>query len=685
MTNKQYTANDIERLDGLKPAYYTAGMYISYTDERGKQNCINEVLDNSVDEHHNGSCTEITITLHKDDSITVADNGRGIPTDINPKYNKSGLEMVLEELHSGGKFGKKLGLKGVYENSGGIHGVGVSVVNGVSEWLTATVFRDGKIYQKKYAMGLDSNGNKNPAQPLTKLEVIGTCPKNKTGTTISFKLDKDLFSSVETNEETGEQETIYYQFNADSIKQRLVSLACLNPNLKLCFIDENIEYHDEAKQDGILTILSENGHIRYEWKANTLGDYLDILYQGSAKKATDIIELSETVDITPDNDEKITVNCALQWYSEGISVIHCFTNNIYNIQGGTHLDGFKDGLYNAITKYVKNTGSEKEQKDFDGVNKNDVIDGMVAVISIKMNQPQFSSQTKEYLSTKNVKRAVNNAIVQYFAKFLEENPTFSSKIIHRIVLAKKARMAADKARKEVKTIKTKAKFATPTKLAAANSNDAEQCEIFIVEGDSAGGSAKAARDKNFQAVLPIRGKILNTQGKKLSAMLQSQEIKDLLIALGLDGKYDKSKLNYHKIIYLTDADEDGKHISILLTTLFYNLCPELFINKHIYLAKPPLFSVRKQNSKPIYLKNVEELEKFKKTHNMAQWKVSRFKGLGEMNPDQLRETTMDITTRELECIELNENNGNIMDIFEKLMGNDTDRRKEFLSEYCHEK
>lgn len=222
-------------------------------------------------------------------------------------------------------------------------------------------------------------------------------------------------------------------------------------------------------------------------------------------------------------------------------------------------------------------------------------------------------------------------------------------------------------------------------MAAANSNDAEQCEIFIVEGDSAGGSAKAARDKNFQAVLPIRGKILNTQGKKLSAMLQSQEIKDLLIALGLDGKYDKSKLNYHKIIYLTDADEDGKHISILLTTLFYNLCPELFINKHIYLAKPPLFSVRKQNSKPIYLKNVEELEKFKKTHNMAQWKVSRFKGLGEMNPDQLRETTMDITTRELECIELNENNGNIMDIFEKLMGNDTDRRKEFLSEYCHEK
>lgn len=744
--NKQYTAENISLLEGLEAVFVRPGMYIGSTDEKGVQHCLVEIIDNSVDEHNAGICNTIKVELFEDDSISVTDNGRGIPVDIHPVHKIPAATLAVTELHAGGKFG---GENSSYHRTGGLHGVGASVVNALSDWFEMTIYRNNNIYFQRFELKETQINNKKkyiPAQPIEDLKIIDENIDEKeasnkygfigkTGTKIKFKLNQEKFSSKIYNEELDQYEIEKHSFNKNLIEQKLELLSFLNPNLKMIFInhkdniitelknDKNVilennnkclkieESNDENQRivDDKLILnrtdflelslfnpknieinLNESISIKKEWLSNNVIEYLNTLNKDMKEKIIEPLYFEKEVPPKKGSDKgDIFVRLTFQWYSGDKTKINGFVNNIFTPLGGTHITGFKKALTKTINSYVKDNSSDKEKNDFSSVTSDDITEGLIGMVSVKVAEPLFEGQTKEKLSTKEADSAVYFATTEYLNQVFEENPKIIKSIIERILKAKRAREAAQRAREASITDKKTIGFSTPAKLADCQSKNPEMCELFLVEGDSAGGSAKMARDKKYQAVLPLKGKILNTHKKEVGKILINAEVNALISALGCGvGKnFDISKLRYHKIIYMTDADVDGQHIRTLLSTFFNKLFPDLIKNNHIYTAIPPLYRVKKKTGKDesYYLKDDISLEEFKKNNNMNNWDVSRFKGLGEMNPEQLKETTMSIETRELALIKYSENyEGEINETFDILMGDEPDKRKEFISKYSNE-
>ena len=691
-----YDAKNIQKLEGLEAVFMKPGMYIGSTDAKGKQHCFIEIVDNSVDEHNGGFCNNIEVELYEDDSLSVLDNGRGIPVDIHPEHKISAATLVVTELHAGGKFG---GENSSYHRTGGLHGVGASVVNALSDWFEMTIYRNGKVYFQRFELKQE-NGKVIPAQPVADLTVIGTCPADKHGTKIHFKLNKERFSSKVLNEDLGEYETEYYEFNPTAIKEKLELLSFLNPSLQLSFVNhkqklsnEELDKVQKESTNKYATIsCTDDGSEKTVWKADSLINYLETLSSDMDTPVTQPIQHElEIPTMKGSNKGNVLVRFAMQWFMGEETKIRGFVNNIYTPQDGTHIDGFRRALATSVKGFVNDIGTgitEKDKKDFSGIGIDDIVEGLVAAVSIKIAEPQFSAQTKDKLVTKEALYSVNKVVGDYLSKYFEENPKIAKDVITRTLRAKRAREAAAKARKASLVEKHATGFSTPAKLADCQSNDPTLCELYLVEGDSAGGSAKMARDKKFQAILPLKGKILNVHNTNMAKVLASDEVNAIVSALGCGiGKhFDITKLRYHKIIYMTDADVDGQHIRTLLSTFFYNFLPELIKNKHVYMALPPLYRVKKKrgNAEAIYLKDDEALKQFEKDHmnDIDLWEVSRFKGLGEMNPEQLQETTMDIKTRELGLLEYDENKKEeIQETFDILMGDNPDKRKYFINTY----
>ena len=697
---QEYNAKNIQKLEGLEAVFMKPGMYIGSTDERGKQHCFIEIVDNSVDEHNGGFCNKIDVELYPDDSISILDNGRGIPVDIHPEHNISAATLVVTELHAGGKFG---GENSSYHRTGGLHGVGASVVNALSDWFEMTIYRNGNVYFQRFELKHE-NGRVVPAQPVADLAIIGQCDPNQHGTKIHFKLNKERFSSKILNEEKGEYETEYYEFNPTEIKAKLELLSFLNPNLELSFTNHKLKITDEE-----LTTLQQNNTNKYAtisiaddgsekttWKAESLINYLENLSVDMEEPVTQPIEHElEIPTMKGSNKGNVLVRFAMQWFMGEDSKIRGFVNNIYTPQDGTHIDGFRRALSSSVKYFVNDVGtglSDKDKKDLSGIGIDDIAEGLVAAVSIKIAEPQFSAQTKDKLVTKEALYSVNKVVSDYLSKFFEENPKIAKDVVIRTLRAKRAREAAAKARKASLVEKNATGFSTPAKLADCQSNDPTICELYLVEGDSAGGSAKMARDKKFQAILPLKGKISNIHDMDMAKILAHDEVNAIISTLGCGvGKhFDISKLRYHKIIYMTDADVDGQHIRALLSTLFYKLLPDLIKNNHVYMALPPLYRMKKKrgNADAVYLKDDAALRQFEQEHQneMDLWELSRFKGLGEMNPEQLQETTMDIKTRELGLLEYDESNEEyIQEVFEILMGDEPNKRKTFINTYQRDK
>ena len=697
---QEYNAKNIQKLEGLEAVFMKPGMYIGSTDERGKQHCFIEIVDNSVDEHNGGFCNKIDVELYPDDSISILDNGRGIPVDIHPEHNVSAATLVVTELHAGGKFG---GENSSYHRTGGLHGVGASVVNALSDWFEMTIYRNGNIYFQRFELKHE-NGRVVPAQPVTDLAIIGQCDPNQHGTKIHFKLNKERFSSKILNEEKGEYETEYYEFNPTEIKAKLELLSFLNPNLELSFTNHKLKITDEElttlqqnNTNKYATIsIAEDGSEKTTWKAESLINYLENLSVDMEEPVTQPIEHElEIPTMKGSNKGNVLVRFAMQWFMGENSKIRGFVNNIYTPQDGTHIDGFRRALSSSVKYFVNDVGtglSDKDKKDFSGIGIDDIAEGLVAAVSIKIAEPQFSAQTKDKLVTKEALYSVNKVVSDYLSKFFEENPKIAKDVVIRTLRAKRAREAAAKARKASLVEKNVTGFSTPAKLADCQSNDPTICELYLVEGDSAGGSAKMARDKKFQAILPLKGKISNIHDMDMAKILAHDEVNAIISTLGCGvGKhFDISKLRYHKIIYMTDADVDGQHIRALLSTLFYKLLPDLIKNNHVYMALPPLYRMKKKrgNADAVYLKDDAALRQFEQEHQneMDLWELSRFKGLGEMNPEQLQETTMDIKTRELGLLEYDESNEEyIKEVFEILMGDEPNKRKTFINTYQRDK
>lgn len=757
-TNHNYEASNISVLEGLEAVFKRPGMYIGSTDENGVQHCLVEIIDNSVDEHNAGVCDHIKVKLFKDGSVSVTDNGRGIPVGIHPVYNVPAATLAVTELHAGGKFG---GENSSYHRTGGLHGVGASVVNALSEWFEMTIYRDNNIYFQRFELVFDEANKKFlPAQAVAPLSILEENISEqdakekfgflgKTGTKIKFKLYQEKFSSKVFNEETDEYEVEYYHFDADRIEKKLELLSFLNPSLRLTFINEEPKHLTQQQIKDITTSCTEsyknlpaifvvgegdelfltdenkqilglnNEHHAYsalveeysvckpkrmvllldnaefvaidkEWCADQVVEYLSTINSDMKEPVVEPLYFEKEVAPKKGSDKgDIFVRVAFQWYSGDKVKINGFVNNIHTPLGGTHITGYKKAITKSINNYVKNFGTDKEKNEFNDVSSEDMTEGVIAMVSVKVSEPLFEGQTKEKLSTKEADSAVYFATTEYLSRMFEENPKIAKAVVERVLKAKKAREAAQRAREASITDKKTIGFSTPAKLADCQSKDPSMCELFLVEGDSAGGSAKMARDKKFQAVLPLKGKILNTQKREIGKILANDEVNALISALGCGvGKnFDITKLRYHKIIYMTDADVDGQHIRVLLSTFFNRLFPELLQNQHIYTAIPPLYRVKKKTGKDesYYLKDDEALENFKKQHNIAQWDVSRFKGLGEMNPEQLKETTMSLETRELGLIEYSEEyEGEIDKVFEMLMGDDPDCRKQFIETHSLE-
>ena len=697
---QEYNAKNIQKLEGLEAVFMKPGMYIGSTDERGKQHCFIEIVDNSVDEHNGGFCNKIDVELYPDDSISILDNGRGIPVDIHPEHNVSAATLVVTELHAGGKFG---GENSSYHRTGGLHGVGASVVNALSDWFEMTIYRNGNVYFQRFELKHE-NGRVVPAQPVADLAIIGQCDSNQHGTKIHFKLNKERFSSKILNEEKGEYETEYYEFNPTEIKAKLELLSFLNPNLELSFTNHKLKITDEElttlqqnNTNKYATIsIAEDGSEKTTWKAESLINYLENLSVDMEEAVTPPIEHElEIPTMKGSNKGNVLVRFAMQWFMGEDSKIRGFVNNIYTPQDGTHIDGFRRALSSSVKYFVNDVGtglSDKDKKDFSGIGIDDIAEGLVAAVSIKIAEPQFSAQTKDKLVTKEALYSVNKVVSDYLSKFFEENPKIAKDVVIRTLRAKRAREAAAKARKASLVEKNATGFSTPAKLADCQSNDPTICELYLVEGDSAGGSAKMARDKKFQAILPLKGKISNIHDMDMAKILAHDEVNAIISTLGCGvGKhFDISKLRYHKIIYMTDADVDGQHIRALLSTLFYKLLPDLIKNNHVYMALPQLYRMKKKrgNADAVYLKDDAALRQFEQEHQneMDLWELSRFKGLGEMNPEQLQETTMDIKTRELGLLEYDESNEEyIQEVFEILMGDEPNKRKIFINTYQRDK
>ena len=632
MSEKQYTASSIQALEGIEHVRLRPSMYIGDVGVRGLHHLVYEVVDNSIDEALAGYCDTISVTIHEGNGISVRDNGRGIPVDFHEKEQKSALEVVMTKIGAGGKFDKDS-----YKVSGGLHGVGVSCVNALSTSLIATVQRDGKIYQQKYSQG----------KALRNVEEIGA--SEITGTEVFFQPDASIFNEL--------------VYNYDTLAARLRELAFLNKGITITLTDERVkEENGEFKSE---TFYSEGG----------LKEFVEFI-DGNREGIMDVIFMEGERDDIP-------VEVAMRYNTSFNENLHSYVNNINTHEGGTHLAGFRRALTRTLKKYADELGiPQKEKVEVTG---DDFREGLTAVISVKVMEPQFEGQTKTKLGNSEVSGAVDKIVGEMLSNFLEENPNEAKQIVQKVVLAAKARQAAKKAREMVQRKSPLGGSGLPGKLADCSSKDPSISEIFLVEGDSAGGTAKGGRDRNFQAILPLRGKILNVEKSMLHKVYDNDEIKNIYTALGVsvgteeDSKaLNLSKLRYHKIVIMTDADIDGSHISTLILTFFFRYMKELIENGYVYIASPPLYLLKRGNKK-LYAWNDKEREELTKelSADGRGVEIQRYKGLGEMNAEQLWETTLNPENRILKQVTI-ENAGEADRIFSMLMGDEVPPRREFI-------
>lgn len=631
-----YSADNIQILEGLEAVRKRPAMYIGDVSTKGLHHLVYEVVDNSIDEALAGYCKNIEVTIHKDNSITVKDDGRGIPTDIHPKQGVSALQVVMTVLHAGGKFDKD-----TYKVSGGLHGVGVSCVNALSTHLKAEVHRDGKIFVQEYSKG----------QPLYDVKVVGET--NYRGTIVTFKPDAEIFTVTE--------------YNYTTLANRMRELAFLNKGIRITLTDERRT--DENGQFYSETFYSEGG----------LKEFVEYLDAGKEKLLNDVIYL---------NTEKqgIPVEVALTYNNTYVETIQSYVNNINTIEGGTHLAGFRRGLTRTLKNYADKNGLLAKAKV--EITGDDFREGLTAVISVKVAEPQFEGQTKTKLGNNEVMGAVDMAVSEALEHYLEEHPKQAKTIVDKVVLAATARIAARKARELVQRKSVMGGGGLPGKLADCSNTNPEQCEIFLVEGDSAGGTAKQGRNREFQAILPLRGKILNVEKALESKIYDNEEIKNIYTALGVfrgtkddEKALNLEKLRYHKIIIMTDADVDGSHITTLILTFFFRHMRELIEKGHVFIASPPLYLVKK-GKEQVYCWNDEQRdESIKKLggDKPDSVNVQRYKGLGEMNAEQLWETTMNPETRTLKQVTI-DNAAEADRIFSMLMGDEVAPRREFIEQ-----
>lgn len=646
--NAGYSANSIQVLEGLEAVRKRPSMYIGDIGSRGLHHLVYEVVDNSIDEALGGYCKNIEIIIHPDNSISVIDDGRGIPTGWHDKENKSALEVVLTVLHAGGKFDK-----GSYKVSGGLHGVGVSCVNALSIKLVATIKREGKIFRQEFSRGI----------PQTAVEIIGET--DETGTTISFLPDDTIFTTV-------------IEYNYDILAGRLRELAFLNKGIRLRLTDERERIVEDNEENG-----TEAGSYRTEEFYSELGlaefvTYLD----GTREKLIDIPIYLET------EKADIPVEIAMTYNTGFNENVHSYVNNINTIEGGTHLTGFRRGLTRTLKAYADKSGMLAKLK-FD-ISGDDFREGLTAVVSVKVAEPQFEGQTKTKLGNGEVSISVDQAVSAALENYLEENPKEAKLIIDKVIMAATARHAARKAREMVQRKGVLSGAGMPGKLADCSDRDAAKCEVYLVEGDSAGGTAKQGRDRVFQAILPLRGKILNVEKAMDHKVFESQEIRNIYQALGVtigteeDSKaVNLEKLRYHKIIIMTDADVDGSHIATLIMTFFFRHMQELILNGHLYIATPPLYLVKKGKEER-YCWNEEE--RLQAVETIGKGKdsgvnIQRYKGLGEMNAEQLWDTTMNPENRILRQVTI-ENAASADHIFSMLMGDEVPPRREFIESHA---
>ncbi|MCI9081098.1 MAG: DNA topoisomerase (ATP-hydrolyzing) subunit B [Lachnospiraceae bacterium] len=626
-TNAEYGADQIQILEGLEAVRKRPGMYIGSTSLRGLHHLVYEIVDNSVDEALAGYCDTIDVRIMKDNSVRVTDNGRGIPVGINHKAGLPAVEVVFTVLHAGGKFGG-----GGYKVSGGLHGVGASVVNALSNWLEVEIFHEGKIYKQRYERG-------NSMYPL---KIVGDCEPDKTGTQVTFSPDGSIFDDT--------------VFDYDTLKQRLREMAFLTKGIKIRLIDE---------REGI----EQEKEFHYEGGIKEF-----VIYLNRSKEA-----LYNNVIYCEGEKDGVYVEVALQHNDSYNDATYSFVNNITTPEGGTHLAGFRNALTKTFNAYAKANKILKENET--ALSGDDIREGMTAVISVKIAEPQFEGQTKQKLGNSEARGAVDNVVSEQLTYFLEQNPAIAKAICEKSLLAQRAREAARKARDLTRRKTALEGNSLPGKLADCSDKDPKNCEIFIVEGDSAGGSAKTARSRATQAILPLRGKILNVEKARLDKIYGNAEIKAMITAFGtgIHEDFDISKLRYHKIIIMTDADVDGAHISTLMLTFMYRFMPELIRQGYVYLAKPPLFKIEK-NKKVWYAYDEPELNKILvEIGRDGNNKIQRYKGLGEMDPEQLWETTMDPETRILERVTIDDATAAEVDLtFTTLMGDKVEPRREFI-------
>ena len=622
----RYEADDIQVLEGLEAVRKRPAMYIGTTGPKGLHHIVYEVVDNSIDEVLAGACKKIAVIIHKDGSVSVDDDGRGIPVDEVPGTGQHAVEVVMTKLHAGGKFGGK-----GYKVSGGLHGVGVSVVNALSTWLEVEVKRDGKRYHQRYELGV----------PTTKLIYLGTA--DRTGTSVKFLPDKNIFEDI--------------NFNYDILSHRLRELAFLNKGTNISLTDERAgKHHDFCYEGGIVSFVEHLNHTK------------DVLQD-------------KPVFIKDEKDE-VGVEVAFQYNDSYVENIFSFANNINTQEGGTHLTGFKAGLTRAINDYARSRSLLKEK---DGnLSGDDVREGLTAVISIKLMEPQFEGQTKTKLGNSEIKGLVEQVIGQGISTYLEENPGPAKSIVEKCITSARARDAARKARDMVRRQGALEGGGLPGKLADCSDKNPANCEVYLVEGDSAGGSAKMGRDRHFQAILPLRGKIINVEKARLNKILDNEEIRMIITALGtgISEEFDIKKLRYDRIIIITDADVDGAHIRTLLLTFLYRYMPILIAEGHVYIAQPPLYHAKK-GKKAQYLYSDDELKQFYEVSGSDGVVVQRYKGLGEMDAIQLWDTTMNPETRTIRRIEM-EDAVAAEEMFSQLMGDKVEPRKQFIQMYAKE-
>ena len=631
--NNEYGADQIQILEGLEAVRKRPGMYIGTTSSRGLHHLVYEIVDNSVDEALAGFCDTIQVFINKDNSITVIDNGRGIPVGINHKAGLPAVEVVFTILHAGGKFGG-----GGYKVSGGLHGVGASVVNALSNWLEVEIYQDSKVYKQRYEKG----------NVCYSLKVVGECEANKTGTKITFKPDETIF-----------QETTVFEF--DILKQRLREMAFLTKGLKIILTDLRTEEGEEPVKREFHYEGGIKEFVTYLNRSKT-ALYNDVMYFEGSKN-------------------NVYVEVAMQHNDSYTESSYSFVNNINTPEGGTHLIGFRNALTKTFNDYARNNKLLKDSEA--NLTGEDIREGLTAIVSVKIEDPQFEGQTKQKLGTSEARSAVDGIVSEQLTYFLEQNPAVAKLICEKSILAQRARDAARKARDLTRRKTALEGMSLPGKLADCSDKDPANCEIYIVEGDSAGGSAKTARSRATQAILPLRGKILNVEKARLDKIYANAEIKAMITAFGtgIHDDFDISKLRYHKIILMTDADVDGAHIATLLLTFIYRFMPELIKQGYVYLAQPPLYKLEK-NKKVWYAYNDDELNQILSEVGRDQNnKIQRYKGLGEMDPEQLWETTMDPERRILLRVTMNEEAESEIDLtFTTLMGDKVEPRREFIEE-----